>query len=98
MINCLFSVLFQIELLSFVDHRAADEFSSFSREERENATLDQIIAVANAEKDVSYNNAFSLLLPTPLSLITPPPQLSLLPSIYVAGISLLYFCSFILGW
>lgn len=48
-----FLVLFEIELLSFVDYRAADEFTAFSREERENATLDQIIAVANAEKDVS---------------------------------------------
>ena len=48
-----FSVLFQIELLSFVDHKAADEFYSFSREDREIATLDQIIAVATAEKDVS---------------------------------------------
>ena len=49
----LFPVLFEIELLSFVDYRAADEFTAFSREDRENATLDQIIAVANAEKDVS---------------------------------------------
>ena len=45
--------MFEIELLSFVDYRAANEFTAFSREERENATLDQIIAVANAEKDVS---------------------------------------------
>ena len=50
---CHFPVLFEIELLSFVDYRAADEFTAFSREEREKATLDQIIAVANAEKDVS---------------------------------------------
>ena len=48
-----FLVLFQIELLSFVDHKAADEYNSFSREDRELATLDQIIAVATAEKDVS---------------------------------------------
>ena len=44
--------MFEIELLSFVDYQAADDFTAFSREERENATLDQIIAVANAEKDV----------------------------------------------
>ena len=49
----LFPVLFEIELLSFVDYRAADEFTAFPREDRENATLDKIIAVANAEKDVS---------------------------------------------
>jgi hypothetical protein len=51
-------VLFEIELLSFVDYRAADEFTAFSREEREKATLDQIIAVANAEKDVSSYQKF----------------------------------------
>ena len=57
-----FIVLFEIELLSFIDYRAADEFTAFSREERDNATLDQIIAVANAEKDVSDITKFILLL------------------------------------
>jgi len=46
------TVMFEIELISFVDHRAADEFASFSPEERQQATLEQLIAVANAEREV----------------------------------------------
>ena len=56
------TVLFEIELLSFVDYRAANEFTAFSREERENASLDEIIAVANAEKDVSKNLFYNTIL------------------------------------
>lgn len=45
--------MYEIELISFVDHKAADDFQSFTRKEREEATLDQIIAVASAETEVS---------------------------------------------
>lgn len=44
--------MFEIELVSFVDHKAAEDFSAFSKQERESATLDQLIAVANAEREV----------------------------------------------
>ncbi len=45
--------MYEIELMSFVDHKAADDFQAFSRKEREAATLEQLIAVATAEIEVS---------------------------------------------
>ena len=46
------AVMFEIELINFVDHQAADEFAILSKEEKEQATLEQLIAVANAEREV----------------------------------------------
>ena len=53
LLDCLLlsTVMFEIELVSFVDHKAADEFESFTRQERREATLEQLIAVANAERE-----------------------------------------------
>lgn len=52
-------VLFEIELISFVDQGAADEFESFSEEERKNASFEQILEVVDALRK-SGNEAFSL--------------------------------------
>ena len=45
-------VMFEIEMMGFVDYKAADEFSSLSKKEQREASLDQLIAVANAEREV----------------------------------------------
>lgn len=46
------TVMFEIELINFVDHSAADEYAILSKDEKKQATLDQLIAVANAEREV----------------------------------------------
>lgn len=40
-------------MVSFVDHKAADEFDGLTKEEKKEATLDQLVAVANAEREES---------------------------------------------
>ena len=49
--------MFEVEMVSFVDHKAADDFQDFSKQERERATLEQLIAVANAEREVRDSGA-----------------------------------------
>ena len=44
--------MFEIELINFVDHQAADAYASLSREDREQATVEQLIAVANVDREV----------------------------------------------
>ena len=44
--------MFEVEMISFVDHKAADDFQDFSKQERERASLEQLMAVANAEREV----------------------------------------------
>ena len=46
------AVMFEIELINFVDHQAADAYVSLSREDREQATVEQLIAVANVDREV----------------------------------------------
>ncbi len=48
--------MFEIELISFIDYKAADEFSSLTRKEQREATLEQLLAVANAEREVMCLN------------------------------------------
>ena len=38
--------------MNFVDVKVADNFDNYSREEKENATLDEVIAVADALRAV----------------------------------------------
>lgn len=45
--------MFEIEVLSFVDLKAADNFDGYSRQEREQASLDELITVANAIREVN---------------------------------------------
>lgn len=45
-------VMFEIELMSFLDYKAADEFGSLTASEKREASLDQLIAAAHAEKEV----------------------------------------------
>ena len=50
--SCCCLVMFEIELMGYVDYKAADDFSSLSKKEKREASLDQLIAVANAEREV----------------------------------------------
>ena len=45
--------MFEIEVMSFVDVKVADDFAAYSKEEKEAATLEQVISVANAIRMVS---------------------------------------------
>lgn len=51
--------LFEIELISFVDQGAVDEFTNFSEEERKNASFDQILQAVDSLRKTG-NEAFSL--------------------------------------
>lgn len=53
------TIMFEIELISFVDQSATDEFESFSEEERKNASFEQILEVVDSLRK-SGNEAFSL--------------------------------------
>lgn len=44
--------MFEIELVSFVDLKVADDFGHYSREEKEKVTLDELLSVANAIREV----------------------------------------------
>ncbi len=50
--------MFEIELMSFVDLKVADDFGRYSKEEKEKVTLDELISVANAIREV-YNALYS---------------------------------------
>jgi len=51
--------LFEIELISFVDQGAVDEFENFSEEERKKATFDQILEAVDSLRRTG-NEAFTL--------------------------------------
>ena len=51
--------LFEIELISFVDQGASDDFENFSEEERKQASFDQILKVVEAIR-VTGNEAFKM--------------------------------------
>lgn len=53
------AVLFEIELISFVDQVASDEFENFSEEERKKTSLDEILKVAESLR-MTGNEAFNL--------------------------------------
>ncbi|KAJ7378740.1 Inactive peptidyl-prolyl cis-trans isomerase fkbp6 [Desmophyllum pertusum] len=45
------TVLYEVELLSYIDHKAADDFDAFTEEERKQATFEQLLKVANSERE-----------------------------------------------
>jgi len=53
------TILFEIELISFVDQGASDEFENFSEEERREASFDQILRVVETLR-ATGNEAFKL--------------------------------------
>lgn len=46
------SVMFEIEVLNFVDIKVADDFENYTKEQKEKTTLDELITVANAIREV----------------------------------------------
>lgn len=46
------TVLYEVEVLSFIDHKAADNYQELPEEERANVTLNDLIDVANSEREV----------------------------------------------
>ncbi|XP_065196314.1 inactive peptidyl-prolyl cis-trans isomerase FKBP6-like [Sycon ciliatum] len=52
------TMLFEIEMLQYIDHKAADDFADFSKEEKQAAPFEQILAVINAEREAG-NDFFS---------------------------------------
>ena len=48
------AVMFEIELINLVDHQAADTCASLSWEDREQATVEQLFAVANVDREVCF--------------------------------------------
>ena len=46
------SVVFEIEVLSFVDSSAVNQYQSYSKEEKERISIDQLLQVANTEREV----------------------------------------------
>ena len=45
-------VLFEIELLGFVDYSAAEDLESSSRDQQQHVTFEQRLAAANSEREV----------------------------------------------
>ncbi|XP_078363308.1 inactive peptidyl-prolyl cis-trans isomerase FKBP6-like isoform X2 [Oculina patagonica] len=45
------TVLYEVELLNYIDHKAADDFEAFTEEERKQATFEQLLKVANSERE-----------------------------------------------
>ena len=52
-IVCGAKVMFEIELITFIDYKAASDYSQLTREDRRQMTVQDLIAVANAERAVS---------------------------------------------
>lgn len=44
--------MFEIEIVTFVDLKVADDFGHYTKEERENISLDKLVSVANAIREV----------------------------------------------
>jgi hypothetical protein len=47
--------MFEIELISFVDLKVADDFGHYSKEEKENVPFGELLSVANAIREVGYS-------------------------------------------
>lgn len=45
------TVLLEVELLSFIDHKAAEDYDAFTAEERKEASFEQLLKVANSERE-----------------------------------------------
>ena len=48
----MFSVMFEVELLSFVENKAVDDYDTLSGEEKHKMSIEEIIKVADAEREV----------------------------------------------
>jgi FK506-binding protein 6 len=46
------TLLFEIELISFIDSKAADDFDSFSEEDRRQTSVEQLIEVCHSEREI----------------------------------------------
>jgi len=45
------TVLYEVEVLSYIDHKAADDYDTFTEEERKQASFEQLLKVANSERE-----------------------------------------------
>ena len=45
--------MFEIELITFIDYKAASDYSQLTHEDRRQMSVQDLIAVANAERAVS---------------------------------------------
>lgn len=45
------TVLYEVELLSYIDHQAADDYDTFTEEERRQASFEQLLKVADSERE-----------------------------------------------
>lgn len=59
--SCSCAVMFEIELVSFVDLKVADDFGQYSKEEKEKVSLDELLSVANAIREVGFRLFIQLL-------------------------------------
>ena len=59
--------MFEIELRSSVDLNAADSFESYSHEEKEKISLDELLVVANSIREVSTSNHEASMHTSPMS-------------------------------
>ena len=48
----MFPVMFEVELLSFVENKAIDDYDTLSGEEKHKMSIEEIIKVADAEREV----------------------------------------------
>ncbi|XP_062508080.1 inactive peptidyl-prolyl cis-trans isomerase FKBP6-like [Corticium candelabrum] len=46
------SLFFEIELISFIDSKASDDFQGFSEEDRRQASVDQLLEVCRSEREI----------------------------------------------
>ena len=46
-------VLFEVEVLSFVNYKAAEEYNTLSDGQKEKSNIQELIDIANAEREVS---------------------------------------------
>lgn len=51
-----FLVLYEVEVVSFFDSKASDEFQQLPEEEQAKLTLRDLVGVASAEREVIYYN------------------------------------------
>lgn len=49
-------VLFEVEVLSFVNYKAADEYNSLTDDQKDKSNVQELIDIANAEREVRLNS------------------------------------------
>lgn len=49
-------VLFEVEVLSFVNYKAAEEYNSLSDGQKDKSNVQELIDIANAEREVRLNS------------------------------------------